>query len=277
MHIPKSWASPHLVTFKNHSRFYSRNSAGKYSLDVSEIRSAFLLSETTADRIRDFRLNRISNLKSGEIPVVLSQNAKFVIHLIPFTAFDKSVQFDISDLAKKLIVKQPMYSHDWSRTYNFDGFVMYEKLPNSTFSELYVQIFRNGTIEAVDASYLKEVKGHKRIPSVNFERQVIASLENYLSIQKQIGVEPPVFVMLSLLETLGYEMEIEAVTTWRVRTWKGQPIDKNELLLQEHIIDHFDCDLAGLLKTSFDGIWNAAGWPKSMNYDENGKRYDKAM
>ncbi len=50
--IPKSWASPHMVTFKGSSKFYSRNSAGKYQLDVSEIRSAFLLSETIAERIR---------------------------------------------------------------------------------------------------------------------------------------------------------------------------------------------------------------------------------
>ncbi|HRW83763.1 MAG TPA: ATP-binding protein, partial [Methanothrix sp.] len=34
--IPKSWASPHMIT-KGSSRFYSRNSAGKYPLDVFEI------------------------------------------------------------------------------------------------------------------------------------------------------------------------------------------------------------------------------------------------
>jgi len=32
--IPKSWASPHMVIFGKHDRFYSRNSAGKFRLDV---------------------------------------------------------------------------------------------------------------------------------------------------------------------------------------------------------------------------------------------------
>src|SRR5579871_5859355 len=28
--VPRSWTAPHMVTFKNLSRFYARNSAGKY-------------------------------------------------------------------------------------------------------------------------------------------------------------------------------------------------------------------------------------------------------
>ena len=42
--VPTSLLSPHMVTFKNLSRFFSRNSAGKFQLDVGQIRSAFLLS-----------------------------------------------------------------------------------------------------------------------------------------------------------------------------------------------------------------------------------------
>lgn len=38
--IPRSWALPHMVKFKNSSKFYSRRSAGKYQLDVSEIGSS---------------------------------------------------------------------------------------------------------------------------------------------------------------------------------------------------------------------------------------------
>ena len=40
--IPKSFASPHVVKLKGTFRFYSRNSAGKYPLDVQELRTAFL-------------------------------------------------------------------------------------------------------------------------------------------------------------------------------------------------------------------------------------------
>lgn len=34
--VPQSWLAPHRVTYKGHDKFYGRNSAGKYPLDVSE-------------------------------------------------------------------------------------------------------------------------------------------------------------------------------------------------------------------------------------------------
>jgi hypothetical protein len=69
--IRKSWTAPHMVTFKNDSKFFSRDSRGKHQLDVSELRSAFLLSETAAERIRNFRAEHISNVIAGETPVLL--------------------------------------------------------------------------------------------------------------------------------------------------------------------------------------------------------------
>jgi len=77
-----------MVTFRGHSRFYSRNSAGKYPLDVSEICALFALSETTTERIRNFRLERLSKIISGETQVALDEAPKTVLHIIPFGAFD---------------------------------------------------------------------------------------------------------------------------------------------------------------------------------------------
>ena len=45
LRIPKSWAGPHQVTFNGEYRFYSRASNGKYTLDVDELRSLFVVSE----------------------------------------------------------------------------------------------------------------------------------------------------------------------------------------------------------------------------------------
>src|SRR5688500_3252299 len=39
--IPHSWAMPHMVSYQGATKFYSRNSAGKYPLDISEIRALF--------------------------------------------------------------------------------------------------------------------------------------------------------------------------------------------------------------------------------------------
>ena len=45
----QSWIGPHRVIFKGHDKFYARNSAGKYPMDVSELRSAFTLANSLPD------------------------------------------------------------------------------------------------------------------------------------------------------------------------------------------------------------------------------------
>jgi hypothetical protein len=85
--IGKSWQSPHRVIFRDHSKFYKRNSAGKYPMDVSELRTAFLQSEHIAERIRVFRNLRVEKLKEHrELPVPLYTGAKVVLHMIPLSA-----------------------------------------------------------------------------------------------------------------------------------------------------------------------------------------------
>jgi|WetSurMetagenome_2_1015567.scaffolds.fasta_scaffold32415_2 hypothetical protein len=76
------------LELKDHERFFARNSGGKYALDVTEIRAAFMLSETRAEQIRNFRLDRIGKIISEETPIPLRNNPKVVLHIIPITAFD---------------------------------------------------------------------------------------------------------------------------------------------------------------------------------------------
>ena len=78
--IPRSWAQPHMVKVGGSSKFFSRNSAGKYQLDVDEIRAAFALSETTSEQIRNFRRERLAAIVAGETPVPLDNNPpRFVV------------------------------------------------------------------------------------------------------------------------------------------------------------------------------------------------------
>lgn len=69
--VPQSWNGPHAVTFGGMLRFYSRHSTGVYGLDVAELRSAFSGGTALADRIRDFRTERLGRIVAGETPVAL--------------------------------------------------------------------------------------------------------------------------------------------------------------------------------------------------------------
>jgi hypothetical protein len=68
----KSWLAPHMVTYANRTRFYSRNSTlGKFQLDVQQIGAAFASQRGMGERLPAWKADRISKAVAGEGPVVL--------------------------------------------------------------------------------------------------------------------------------------------------------------------------------------------------------------
>jgi hypothetical protein len=87
-------------------------------------------------------------------------------------------------------------------------------------------------------------------------------------IQKQLAVEPPLFIMLSLLGVKGYTMAVDPI---RFLGHDLHPVDRDTLLVPEVMIDRFDISPAEFMRPIFDAVWNATGFPRSMNYGESGK------
>ncbi|BAZ24399.1 putative transcriptional regulator [Kalymmatonema gypsitolerans NIES-4073] len=263
--VPKSWNSPHMVTFKNQSRFYSRNSAGKYPLDVTEIRSAFIASESLAERIRQFRTERIAKIIADETPVPLEPNPKIVLHILPIASFTSGENIDLNAIKNNQLRLEPINSQGWRTRYNFDGIVTYCSIEPLSYS--YTQAFRNGAIEAVDASILQTYQGLKAIPTVYYEEELIKSLQQYLQLQQQLELNPPVLIMLSLLGVRDYIMSIG--DGWD-HTRHTYPIDRDILIIPEMVVEDYAIKASDILRPAFDVIWQACGWDCCKNYDENG-------
>ncbi len=267
--IPKSWISPHRVIYDGHDKFYSRSSNGKYPLDVGELRVAFNLSETITERIRSFRQDRLSNILANETPVPLYDTAQIVLHLIPIISFNPAQSYDIGKIASQFLIMPPIGFHvgGLSYRYNLDGLLTYTP-PQDGKSHSYVQLFRNGIIEAVNASILEPDEGKLVIHRVEYERQLIISLDNYLSLLKTLNVELPIFVFLTLLGVKGYSMTVDR---FKFPTQRSHTIDRDILPLSEIIIESYDVKAAKALKPCFDSISNACGFPKSLNYNDKGE------
>lgn len=280
LRIQKSWLSPHRVIFKDHGHFYARNSAGKYRLDVTELRTAFELVGTMAERIRDFRAERLSRIGAGEeTPAPLEeQTAKLVLHMVPFNAFRSSVSFDLKplndprdytkgQLLKPLVVWDIEPSSDMR--FNLDGIMRSVRWKTPTVTAAYTQVFRNGSIEAVDVSILG-VYGEKKIFGGEvYEKRLLEAVKRYMTMQKFLGVDPPFFIMVSFLGMKGYSIYHPRYD----RTIQGvsNEIDRGNLILPEIVVENFESDVAEAMKPIFDAVWNAVGERCSPNYDLSGK------
>lgn len=263
--INKSWVGPHRVIYKGHDKFYSRNSAGKYALDTNELKNAFNLSHTLTEQINKFKTERITQLFAGDLPLPFYDGGKIVLHLIPLESFSPSYSIDLSPIIDNPSKLKPIYTSGWSHRINLEGILSYSGGRNEK-SHSYIQLYRNGIIEAVEGLMLSSEKEKKYIPSVAYEFELIKSLGEFLSLCKELAISMPIVIFLTLIGVKGYEM---AVDKMRFRN-DYYRIDKDILLLPETIIESYDTSPSDILRPMFDLIWNACGFRRSYNFGEAG-------
>ena len=76
------------------------------------------------------------------------------------------------------MILRPIRATGWNSRINFEGLVLFTGNGSPSYS--YVQLYRNGIIEAVNISILSSNSVKKYIPSLAYEEALIESLNNYL-------------------------------------------------------------------------------------------------
>jgi hypothetical protein len=266
--VDRSWNGPHRVIYKGHDKFYGRNTAGKFPLDVDQLRSAFTLSSTVTERIRAFRTDRIISLANNETPVPFVDDPKIVLHCIPIESFAAQPQHDILQLRQDPRNFTPMGSSSWDRRLNLEGIVVFG---GGSPAVTYTQLYRTGIIEAVQGSILaRKYQGQLTIPSVAYEQYVFAYLPRCFQVLQRIGANVPVIIALSLIGTRGLKMSGDPFSFEA-----SYPIEADQLILPETIVQDFATPVGQILKPLFDLVWNACGQASSKNFDADGNWVDR--
>lgn len=270
--IPRSWVGPHMVTFKNSSRFFTRTSAGKHQMDVVEIRNAFLFSESIPERMRAFRDQRIKAILAGDTPVPFKHSGIFGLLMLPVTAFDGSQQFSLTvdqiDGANLLPMGERLGT--FTHRINIDGAVFHRagtELEQACDS--FCQLHRSGVLEVVFGELIWLADGRKSIRGREIEFYAAEAVAEYVKTLERLGVPLPISVHSFALNAKGATMVGGEHRQFRVRS--GGPIDRDRLLLPEILMENYGINAAEFLRPVFDGIWNATGYLRSIHYDRDGK------
>ncbi|MGH8336465.1 MAG: AlbA family DNA-binding domain-containing protein, partial [Gammaproteobacteria bacterium] len=242
--IDRSWNRPHRVTFRGHDKFYARNAAGKFPLNVDDLRTAFLQSATLSEQIKGFRLDRIIDIANNRGPIDLVKAPTVVLHIIPLEAFSDQTQFDVTVLHTNPTLYWPWRASSVSRRMTFDGILLYEP-PGNGSANSYSHFFRNGILEAVNTSLLesREVRRKGCIPRVAFEEQVLQCLPLCFQALEKINVHPPVSVALTLIGIRGLRM-----AAGQLIFDQGNEIREDTLMLPGTIVESFSAPAAPILK-----------------------------
>jgi len=272
LRVFKSWVAPHMVIFRNCSRFYTRNSAGKHQMDIGELKTAFLLSDAVPEKMKRFHDERLGKILTGETPVPLTPDAKLIVHLLPVASFGTNLSFDVTHMSTFANDLQPVGAGGWDHRFNLDGYLAIGPGCINGGVSSYCQLFRNGQIESVSTRLIHETgNGNRGIASVAYEEDVIGAAAKYVKLLRSMEVPCPIVVWMTLTGVRGAHLFVnQRFASIDPVTFDRDTLHLPDALLRDysHISD--ERDIAKLLRPVFDAVWNACGYPRSLNYDENG-------
>ncbi len=258
-----STVAPHRVTYHEHGHFYARNSHGAYQMDTEELRTSFNRSLAIADRIRAFRSDRIRLFEGLELPLPIAAEPFIVLHLVPQSSFTTSTEFPISQLKSLAAeLRPPSLEHSPYSRPNLDGYNSHGESMERKGERCrrYVQLFRNGIIEALTTriSYEKPNTSY-RYWSPQSEKDILDALTGYLDIMRELSIQAPIWLLLTLCRA----KEINVYHDFGNRVF-----DRNLIMLPERIISDSATAPLTILQPLFDQIWNAVGYDKCTRLNE---------
>jgi hypothetical protein len=204
--VPKSWNSPHMVTYSSTDKFYARNTTGKYPMTVRQIGEAFSRQAIIGDRLDEWRNRRIDRILADQTPVKFNGFSSLIIHVVPVESLFRSritSDWRVGSKTQMGIALLPQTSAD-SRRYTAEGFVVYPSWNKGELS--YTHLLRNGAIEYAESSLFTNTmtQGNIRVIAGQYlEQYIIKGVENALSMMPDMGITSPLFVCVTLLGVSG--------------------------------------------------------------------------
>jgi hypothetical protein len=271
--VPRSYNPPHRIIRAGSNRFWARSAAGKYEPDVNELRLLFNAAPQLADRIRNFRLDRIAKIVAGQAPVHLLNPSCLVLHIVPLSAFDVTAALPLDEIKGNYRTFVPIGSPTANGArINLDGILKISNADSqATQHRAYVQLYRNGIIETVDSSVVAAVSGTPIISRLDdiLIYEVIWSLNDLAT----VGIEPPYTVLVSLVGTAGARINFARVQDYAWYDNLSAPLDRDQYHFDEVIVETIpttQAECASIMRPILDQIANAGGKATSLIFDNQG-------
>lgn len=268
LRIPPSFNGPHVSTFKGQHRFYTRVASQKRLLDVDEIRSAFLASESASDRLRDFRAKRLADISADELPVPLfDQSGRLVVHMVPASgAANRAPAIDPRDV-KDLVYPPAQGGQYGGHHFNVDGIVGYQS-SGGAVRDSYLQVFRSGALEFVYVDTVYRTNDALALAHDRIDMLIRSSLEHGLKVLRRLDRSPPYVLMATVLGVHGVVIS----NGWPDPAIRHLRYNRRELLLPDVWIQDDTPNFDDVVRPMMDVMWQACGHPRCASYDEAGRR-----
>ena len=256
IHIPRSFNPPHRVISKGINKYYGRHSSGVHELSLEELRQSFGERRSIEERAKSFVGQRFLSIQADDgIMPLLAEDGALVLHLVPLPDFGAERRIDPVKI-KELHLPN-------SSRINLDGCCTYS--PDNPCIE-YIQIFRNGVIEAVSASAFKREEKGRFFGGRHLSEDLIRTLNKYMERLCILEITPPILLQISM-------MRVKGIKLYGVDTFVGSnpPYGRDVLHLPASVIDKFrkDENYQSVIAEQMHFLWNAFGFERCDLFNEN--------
>src|ERR1700732_3505817 len=149
---------------------------------------------TMHEQARSFREVRTSLIVGGQAPAPVHAGGRMILHIVPVAAFTGNLQIDMRSLPGGAYIP-PLNKTGFNYSYNVDGFLTF----GSVVENGYLQLFRNGAIETVTTSLLRQDRsGHPVCDAPRLEQIILTAADVYLEALSKLDVPTPLIFTITL-------------------------------------------------------------------------------
>jgi hypothetical protein len=188
--------------------------------------------------------------------VPIRETVKAILHFVPDGALSRENELDLAGVQLLELCPLPSAPLGYSDGIGLEAIYCYNEWA-------YTALFRNGIVEAVEGLITRE----KIMFPTELELEIVKGAQTYLGLLRRLGVEPPVRVFLTLIGVAEHSFPM-----WNVGALlRGIPRIREDIIdLRGPALDSLEIAVPLAFRQLFDRLWNALGYARCLDYDENG-------
>lgn len=266
--INQGWQGPYSYRHQRGLFFYRRAESQNVLMDLSEVKTNFLSSDSLRDKVKSFHAGRIQDIITQQMPFNMEGEKIFTAHIIALDSFREGTVFSQESIKQFVESVGPLSSSGYSHRPNIDGVFQYWSTGQMDHSKpmSYVQYFRNGVIEYGDSMILSSVSGENKMHIKAFGTKFHPAVRRAIHYQKTLGLNGPFFIGVSLWNVKGTKL-MQGNDEWQ--SDDDRRFDRHHVHLPLFEIEDTNAAEHLLARPILEMICNAAGWDKCFRYDNN--------
>ncbi len=226
LRVGASLLAPHRVTYKGSSRFFARNSRGKFEMDTGELRLAFAATDEMPRKLRDLHSRAVGAATVGQdMPFRLNADPAAVLTVAPLSILREAR--DISVTRETAVLPPRLSGYDF--IVGLDGVIVHSPIDENTNAVRSWSVnHRRGYVDFA-WSIGRRTENDSLIWRKYFEEELPGLVRASVARLRTYGMEGPWVAMATVRGAAGYRMilgdDYPTRRAWQDPAYLGEIID----------------------------------------------------